>query len=89
MATVNQTIGTTWTQIATNAQEFFLSVPFTTPFVVDVATTAADEAPAATILGHPVRPEITAGMNRTLLGDGYVWARCKQGPVECALDVWV
>jgi hypothetical protein len=87
MAGSNVTVNTTWTQIATNAQDFFLSVPFVTPLLIEVFTTEADEPPDEAIIGHPVYPNAYGGMNRTLILSGYVWARCKQGPVSLALSL--
>ena len=72
MPTANVSLPPTWTKVAATADANVL-LTWRDAIDVEVATTAADAAPAADIVGHrfPQGTQVT----RTLLGTGYVWAK--------------
>lgn len=90
MATSNPAVSTDWSLIVSDsALDFFLSIPFESPLRVEVATTDdVDEFPATGLQGHLLNPAERESMTRTLLGPGYVFARCRQGPVALTLNAW-
>lgn len=80
MATTNPSVATTWTKVVDNTDgDFLLTLPLQFPTVVEIATTAADSAPDAALIGHALRAEARMGVTRLDVGSGYVWARCKDG----------
>ena len=72
MATSNITATAEWTKIA-DATDDHLLVSTNASSAYEVATTAADAAPATSVLGH--RMDAHDAVNRLLIGPGYVWAR--------------
>lgn len=70
MATSNVSIGNSWVKVAEDTDaSVLISTNNTTP--VEYATTTTDTAPVVT--GHTLSYSET--ITRTLLGDGFIWAR--------------
>lgn len=90
MATSNPTVTSDWSLIVSDsALDFFLSIPFESPVRVEVATSDdVDEFPSANLRGHYLKPAKRESINRAVLGPGYVFARCQQGPVLLVLNAW-
>jgi hypothetical protein len=86
MATTNPTITTAWAKLVNLGDDFLLTLPFTTRTSIEVAIKDSDAAP--TVQGHVIRGDRIEGLNRTLLGPGYVFARCQEGSVVATLSAW-
>lgn len=86
MATTNPTVTTAWTKIVAVGQDFLLTLPFDSATSVEVATTDADSAPVD-IKGHILSGDQQEGMNRPLIGPGYVWAKAA-GSLPVVLNNW-
>ena len=89
MATTNPTISDAWTLLVTDTgQDFFLSLPFETPHRVEVATWGSADAPPSTLTGHLLNAAKRESVNRSLLGDGCLFARCLSGSTAVVLNTW-
>jgi len=86
MATTNPTITTAWAKLVDLGDEFLLTLPFTTRTSIEVAVRDADTVP--TVQGHVLRGDRIEGLNRALIGPGYVFARCQGGSVVATLSAW-
>jgi hypothetical protein len=85
--TTNPTVTTTWSKLVATGDDFLLTLPFFgSATTVEVATTTADSAPTG-IVGHIISGEHQEGINRVLIGPGYVWAKAK-GNVPVVLNTW-
>lgn len=84
MATVVKTIGSGWTLIALDTENFYLSKPGRS---IEVATVATQTTPTIAF-GHPVSSIPHEGANRYLVGSGFVYAKSLTGDVEVALSTW-
>lgn len=73
MATVNTTITKAWTKIAEDTADPFLAQAIQSS-AVEYATTAADEAPSAELVGHNL-VGVDLAVIRAVIGPGFVWAR--------------
>lgn len=71
MPTTNITITKGWSQIALDSDDYLL-VTFHGDATLEFATTSADSEP--TVDGH--RLSKTDALTRSIIGPGYVWARC-------------
>lgn len=71
MATTNMQLTRTWVQVAADTDDPVIVQAIARP--VEIAVTAADAAPAATLSGHQLG-ELDAA-TRHMLGDGFYWAR--------------
>lgn len=71
MATVNIQVGSSWTKIAEDGEEFLASN--IQPGPMEYATTTTDAPPAAGIHGHSLGSD--DALTRAVIGGGYVWAR--------------
>lgn len=80
MATINVPLTQDWLALAVNTDDHVLISGATGEF--EIAVTATDTAP--TVQGHRIKHD--EGINRALLGAGYVWAR-KIGPGVSILAV--
>lgn len=86
MATTNPTITTSWAKIVTANDEFTLGVAHGPQSQIAVAVMATDVAP--TIAGHPLQSS-SEGINRSLTGPGYVYAKSLTGAsVTAWLHSW-
>lgn len=84
--TTNPTLTTDWSEIVDDAiADFFLSVPTPSgalPVVIEVLAWAeTDDAENIDVQGHHLRGDRIESINRGVLGEGYVYARCLDGPV--------
>ena len=87
MATQNVTLSKRYVMIASDTQNFFLSLPWLTGATIEVATSDTQTVP--TVMGHELTGRETESINRTLIGPGFVYARSKSGtPLEVRLNVW-
>lgn len=86
MATKNPTITTAWAKLVDLGDNFLLTLPFTTRTSIEVAITDSDAEP--TVQGHVLRGDEIEGLNRALIGPGYVFARCQEGSVAVTLTPW-
>lgn len=86
MATTNPTVTATWTKLVALGDDFLLTLPFSTRFDIEVATTDADSAPTGG-QGHILSGDHQEGLNRLLVGPGYVWAKAG-GSVPVVLNTW-
>lgn len=82
MTTYNTAITSTWTKLA-DASNVELLVTWDNPTDIEVAVTSADSAP--TVIGHSLNR--SNAITRTVLGSGYVWARCKGSATGVTLIV--
>lgn len=73
MATVNTTITKAWTKIAENTADPFLASSVQSS-AIEYATTAADEAPSESLVGHNL-VGVDLAVIRSVIGPGFVWAR--------------
>ena len=93
MSTTNPTIFTsTWTLVVAAGDDFLLSLPFSSPITVEVATLATEpvdpdtpDTELAGITGHLLTGSAQESINRTLIGPGYVYARSPQGALNVVL----
>lgn len=86
MATQNITLGSDYTLIASDSQNFFLSVPRIGD-IVEVATSDTEVIPTEN--GHELTTRDLRFLDRTRLGSGFVYARSKSGvPVNIRVDTW-
>lgn len=84
----NPIVGPTYGKLVDDGVEFFLSLPFSSRVTVEARTVAAGaEAPAETLQGHPLRADKLQELNRAILLDGDVYARCLEGSVEVVLTL--
>jgi hypothetical protein len=85
--TADVTLTPEWTEIVDDdTADFFLSLPFdstTTVLVAVWATTGAEDS--IDVLGHPLRGERIDSINRSVIGEGYVYAKCPAGSTTVAL----
>lgn len=84
MTTVNTAVTTTWTKLAEDTDTEFL-ITWDSPVDAEFATTAADSAP--TVRGHRLSREMA--LSRSVLGDGFVWARLVPGAVPASVAMVV
>jgi hypothetical protein len=84
--TTNPTVTTTWSKLVATGDDFLLTLPYVTHLDVQVATTTADSAPTG-IIGNIISGEHQEGINRILIGPGYVWAKA-EGSVPVVLNTW-
>lgn len=90
MRTTNPTVLATWTLLVPDSgQNFFLSLPFDSPHRAEVVTWDSTDTPPETLQGHLLYAPKRESMNRALLGEGYVFARCLSGSTALALNAWV
>lgn len=86
MATQDLTLTSAWQLIATAGDEFLLTLA---PGRADtVAVAVSDTAQTPTVTGHLLTGAERDGMNRTLLGPGYVYARTQGLDLLAALTAW-
>ena len=71
MATTNVSLTTTWTKVAEDTDDPVLLQ--TLAGSIEIAATATDSAPAASLKGH--RVSVYEGATRTIVGGGFYWAR--------------
>jgi hypothetical protein len=89
MSTANPSIGPQWALIATAGDEFLLTL-LNREQPVEVAVSDTEVTPPG-IEGHILSSGSDGGMNRALIGPGYVYARPVQprgGSVTVALSTW-
>lgn len=88
--TQNITLGKDYQLIATNAEDFFLSLPWIIGATVVVATTDSDSvAPVSDLRGHELTGTAIESINRNVIGPGYVYAKSKTGvPLTVVVNVW-
>lgn len=89
MRTTNPTVAATWTLLVPDSgRDFFLSLPFESPLRAEVVTWDSTDAPPETLQGHLLSAPKRESMNRTLMGEGYVFARCRSGSIDLVLNAW-
>ena len=86
MATQDVTLTSAWQLIATAGDEFLLTLPPGGHRQVAVALSDTEQDP--TVAGHRLLSQ-GEGLNRTLIGPGYVYARSRSGvAVAAVLSAW-
>ena len=96
MPTTNPTIFTsTWTLVVAAGDDFLLSLPFSSPITVEVATLAAEpvapdtpDTELAGLTGHLLTGSSQESLNRGLIGPGYVYPRSSRGALNIVLTTW-
>jgi hypothetical protein len=86
--TTNPSLSAAWSEIVDDATaDFFLSLPFSTRTTVEVVAWAntGDEA-NVDVQGHQLRGDRIESMSRSVLGEGYIYARCLDGSVTVILS---
>lgn len=87
MATQNVALTRTYSLIANNLQNFFLTLPWTTGAVIEIATADSEVVPV--MRGHEISGKERGSISRVDVGPGYVYARCKSGSTRTViLNVW-
>lgn len=86
-ATTNPTITQTWSALVAAGDAFFLSLPFSGRFDIEVATTDS-AVTAPTVVGHILSGDQQEGITRDLIGPGTVWARTRSGSTTVVLNAW-
>jgi hypothetical protein len=86
--TTNVTLGPVWTEVVADVGAYFwLSLPFTTRVTVEVlAWDTTDDVDNIDVQGHQLRGDRIESVNRSVLGEGYVYARCLEGTVTVVLS---
>lgn len=87
-ATQNILLDKDYQLIATDAEDFFLSLPWTIAATIEVATTDSGSS-APLVRGHELTGTAIESINRNVIGPGYVYAKSKTGiPLTIVLNVW-
>lgn len=78
MATTNPVLTNTWTLIVTAGDDFMLELPtsgqlFGGDIEAQIAISNTESVP--TVTGHTITARESEGINRNLIGPGYVYAR--------------
>lgn len=74
MATTNPVLTTAWSLIVTAGDDFLFELPPTSQEIqAQIATRDTESVP--TVSGHTITARESEGMNRVLIGPGYVYAR--------------
>ena len=74
MATTNPIITTAWSLIVTAGDDFLLELPPTSK-EIQAQIAIRDTETVPTVTGHTITARESEGMNRNLIGPGYVYAR--------------
>lgn len=74
MATTNPILTSSWSLIVTAGNDFLFELPPTSkPIEAQIAIRDTETVP--TVQGHTITARESEGMNRNLIGPGYVYAR--------------
>lgn len=86
--TTNPTLSQAWSEVVDDATaEFFLSLPFATRTTIELLAWAeTDDAENIDVQGHQLRGDRIESISRTVLGEGFVYARCLDGTVTVVLS---
>ena len=86
-ATANVTLTSSYALLVTAGDDFLLTLP-RNDGQVEIVTMAAESAPNAAIIGHCLTPAHREGLNRALIGPGYVYGRAPAGDARITLSHW-
>lgn len=86
--TQNITLGANYQLIVSDGSEFFLSLPWSTGATIELVTSDTAEPPDIEF-GHQLTGSAIESINRSIIGDGNVFARSKHtGPLTIVLNIW-
>lgn len=74
MATTNPILTAAWSLIVTAGDDFLLELPPTSKGI-EAQVAIRDTETVPTVTGHTITARESEGMNRNLIGPGYVYAR--------------
>jgi hypothetical protein len=84
MATTNPELTSAWSSLVTAGDDFLLTLP-DTGGIVEIAISDTEESPS--VAGHVLIALQGEGLNRTLVGPGYVYGRARE-TVTVTLTAW-
>lgn len=84
MPTSNISVTSAWTQLATASNTELLAT-YTSPALLELATTSADVSP--TVEGHRICQDDQ--LTRTVVGTGFVWVKLRSGAIQSSINMIV
>ena len=86
--TTNPTIGSTWVEVVDDeTADFFLSLPFDSHTDVEVLTwDTTGDAANIDVGGHVLSGHAQESISRAVIGNGFVYARCRDGSLDIVLS---
>ena len=87
--TTNVIISEDWVEIVDDeTADFFLSLPVTSGLKVEILTwgTTGDSANIDTQYGHVLTGKEQESISRAVIGNGFVYARCRDGALNIVLS---